>query len=151
MSDEDSDNSSLFEGATSVSEDTNIQVEGFVDLDSPKYDARRQSRQEYPAPVSWLVETNSDRLMIDWAVEQYLRGNQQSYSKSELSEEVGLARRTVQRRIDKMAEIGVLAFDDSQHYKQYYVADTPVVRALVALNEAVLTAYPDDPTQLPEE
>ena len=44
----------------------------------------------------------------------------------------------------------MLSVDDSSYYDQYYVEDTPIVRALVVLNEIVMEEYPDDPSTIPE-
>lgn len=146
----ESETTSLFGDTTSVPDDLHFDVAGDIDMSERAYTHTRQSRQDYPAPVSWLVETNTDRVLIDWVVEQYLDGNDGSYSKSELADKTGISRKTLGRRIDKHVLVGVLSVDDSSYYDQYYVEDTPIVRALVVLNEIVMEEYPDDPSTIPE-
>jgi len=151
MSDDDERSESLFgEDVTPVPEGATIDVSGIVESGDSPYSRTRQAREEYPAPVAWLVETGSDRVLLDWAIELYLTGDDSAYSKVEIAEETGISRRTLMRRMDRHVVVGVFGTDDSKHYKQYYVQDSPVIRALVALNEAVLVAYPDDPADLPD-
>jgi len=149
--DGDGEPTSLFGDAAPIDDESDIQTSGEVEIDdSPQGSERRRIRKQYPAPVSWLVEYESDRYLIDWAIERYLDGDDSPHTKSDISDATGVSRKTIIRRIDKHITIGVFGVDDSRQYERYYVRDSDVMRALVQLNEAVLDAYPDDPKQLPD-
>jgi len=149
MSDDEETTDSLFEDAHPVG-DASIDTDGRIEIDDDiQKSSTRQNREQYPAPFSWLVETETDRIFLDWAVEMYLTDDQRSYSKRSLAKEVGISRKSVHRRVPKLVSIGVLGVDASGVYDTYYVTDTDVMRALVMLNEIILDAYPDDPTDIP--
>lgn len=147
---DDDQDRSLFEGATTVPDDVDVMGgRREIEIDADKRGPReRQIREEFPAPVPWLLEYESDNMLVDLAIELYLEENDEAFSKSQLSEMTGISRASVQRQIPKHVAVGMWEEDDSGAHTRYRVGDNEVMKTLVALHFAILDAVPDDVSKI---